>query len=80
MDDSENGIAMSKILTLEVGGTTIKATVLDCDGKLLQDYKKVPTPDHATPEKALEAIQKLIVNFPGYDKVSIGFPVILKKE
>jgi polyphosphate glucokinase len=79
MIDSENGTAIHKILTLDIGGTTIKATVLDCDGKLLQDYKKVPTPDHATPEMVLEAIQTLIVNFPSYDKVSIGFPGYIKK-
>jgi polyphosphate glucokinase len=79
MIDSENGTASYKILTLDIGGTAIKATVLDHEGKLLQDYKKVPTPDRATPEKVLEAIQKLIVNFPNYDKVSIGFPGYIKK-
>jgi polyphosphate glucokinase len=79
MVDSENGTAIDKILTLDIGGTTIKATVLDQAGKLLQDYKKVQTPDHATPDKVMEAIEKLIVDFPPYDRVSVGFPGYVKK-
>ena len=79
MIDSENGIAIDKILTIDIGGTTIKATVLDQAGKLLQDYKKVQTPDQATPEKVMEAIQTLIIDFPVYDRVSVGFPGYVKK-
>jgi polyphosphate glucokinase len=79
MMDSENGVAIDKILTLDIGGTTIKATVLDQAGKLLQDYKKVQTPDPATPEKVMEAIQQLIIDFPAYDRVSVGFPGYVSK-
>ena len=80
MNDSENGTSIdNKILTLDIGGTTIKATVLDPAGKQLQDYKKVQTPDHATPEKVIEAIQELIIDFPAYDRVSVGFPGYVKK-
>src|SRR5712672_1895886 len=74
MIDSENGTSIDKILTLDIGGTTIKATVLDQAGKLLQDYKKVQTPAPAAPEKVMEAIQKLIIDFPEYNRVSVGFP------
>ena len=79
MIDSENGAAIYKILTLDIGGTTIKATVLDQAGKLLQDYKKVQTPAPATPENVMEAIQKLIIDFPECDRVSVGFPGYVNK-
>lgn len=68
-----------KILALDIGGTNIKATVLDRDGKLLQKYKKVPTPKNATPDKVLEAIQTLVTGFQNYDKISVGFPGYVKK-
>jgi polyphosphate glucokinase len=77
--DSENGASIYKILTLDIGGTAIKATVLDHDGKLLQEYKKIPTPELATPAKVLDAIKKLIINFPSYNKISVGFPGYVKK-
>jgi len=79
MIDSENDTAEYKILTIDIGGTAIKASVLGYEGKLLQDYKKVQTPDPATPEKVIEAIQKLIIDFPEYDRVSVGFPGYVKK-
>jgi len=79
MIDSENDTAEYNILTIDIGGTTIKATVLDQAGKLLQDYRKVQTPEPATPEKVMEAIQELIIDFPEYDRVSVGFPGYVKK-
>jgi len=79
MIDSENDTAEYKILTIDIGGTAIKATVLDHDGKLLQDYRKVQTPEPATPEKVMAAIQKLIIDFQEYDRVSVGFPGYVKK-
>jgi len=79
MIDSENDTAEYNIMTIDIGGTTIKATVLDQAGKLLQDYRKVQTPEPATPEKVMEAIQELIIDFPEYDRVSVGFPGYVKK-
>lgn len=68
-----------RILTIDIGGSFIKATVLNQEGELLQDYEKVKTPDPATPQKVLELIQDLVAEFPNYDKVSVGFPGYLKK-
>ncbi|HKC34687.1 MAG TPA: ROK family protein [Chitinophagaceae bacterium] len=67
------------ILTIDIGGSFIKATVLSQQGELLQDYERVKTPEPATPQKVLEAIQNLISDLLDYDKISIGFPGYLKK-
>ncbi len=69
----------SKILTIDIGGSTIKGTVLDQDGKMIQDYKKLQTPEKPTPERVLETIQKLVKEFQDYDHVSVGFPGYIKK-
>ena len=67
------------ILTIDIGGSFIKATVLNQEGELLQDYKRIKTPDPATPQEVLEAIRNLVTDFQGYSKVSIGFPGYIKK-
>jgi len=72
-------MAHDKILSLDIGGSTIKATVLNSDGELLQDYAKVKTPNRATPENVLEAIETLVEGFQNYDKISVGFPGFVKK-
>ncbi len=79
MMDVENNIDNHKILSLDIGGSSIKATVLDKEGNLLQEYKKVPTPGDATPAAVLNAIQKLVTGFQHYDKISVGFPGYIKK-
>jgi polyphosphate glucokinase len=68
-----------RILAIDIGGSFIKATVLSQEGKLLKDYEKVKTPDSASPEKVIEAIQNLVKCFQSYDKVSVGFPGYIKK-
>lgn len=63
-----------RILSIDIGGSNIKATILDCQGALQNEYKKVPTPIPASPENVIEAIQELLKNFEGYNLVSVGFP------
>jgi len=67
------------ILTIDIGASFIKATVLNQLGELLQDYKRIKTPDPATPQKVLESIQNLVTGFQDYDKISVGFPGYIKK-
>ncbi len=68
-----------RILTIDIGGSFIKATVLNHEGELLRGYKKVKTPGLAPPEKIIEAIQNLVKDFHNYDMVSVGFPGFIKK-
>lgn len=67
-----------KILSIDIGGSNVKATLLDQDGKLLTDYKKTATPVPATPEKLIAVISGLAESLPGYDKISAGFPGYVK--
>jgi polyphosphate glucokinase len=67
------------ILTIDIGASFIKATVLNRAGELLQEYKRVKTPHPATPQKVLEWIQNLVTHFQDYDKISVGFPGYIKK-
>jgi polyphosphate glucokinase len=66
------------ILSIDIGGTSIKAATLDRDGKLQQEYKKLPTPSPATPENVLSSIKELVKDYT-YDKIAAGFPGYVKK-
>lgn len=61
-------------LAIDIGGSRIKATVLDANGKSLFSYQKIETPEIANPETTIAAIKTLIKDFPAFDKISIGFP------
>ncbi len=63
-----------KILSIDIGGSRIKATILDRDGKMLMEYAKKDTPASGDPEEILEAIYSLTASFQSYTKVSVGFP------
>ncbi len=63
-----------KILSIDIGGSNVKATLLNSDGKLLKPYEKIPTPPKASPVTLLAAIKELVKDFPAYDYISVGFP------
>jgi len=71
---------INSILAIDIGGTSVKATVLDMQGKQLVDYQKLPTPKPASPETILETIKTLVANFPPYDRISVGFPGYVKND
>lgn len=62
------------ILGIDVGGSHIKCTILNKAGEWQMDYKRVKTPQGATPESVLDTIRELVQGIPDYDKVSVGFP------
>ena len=71
--------AQLKILSIDIGGSSIKATILNNKGELKMDYNKIVTPSPANPENVIKAIKTLVEKFPAYDKVSVGFPGYVRK-
>lgn len=67
-----------KILTIDIGGSHIKATVLDKEGKFLKEYEREKTPSPPTPQKVIELIKGLASRFPEYNMVTAGFPGYVK--
>lgn len=63
-----------KILSIDIGGTLVKATILDYYGELQTEYKIIETPKPCTPEKLVGTIQNLVRGFHAFDKISVGFP------
>jgi polyphosphate glucokinase len=63
-----------KILSIDIGGSRIKATILDPDGNMLTDFQKIATPATPDPGNVIEAILELTRSFKEYHRVSVGFP------
>jgi polyphosphate glucokinase len=63
-----------KILSIDIGGSRVKATILDLEGNMLMDFQKIDTPPSPEPGNVLQAILTLTKDFQKYDRVSVGFP------
>lgn len=65
---------LQRILTIDIGGSHIKAATLNEKGELLTEYKKLDTPQPPSPENVVNTILELVKNFDEFQKVSVGFP------
>lgn len=66
-------------LSIDIGGTGLKASVLDAKGTMLVDRAHVDTPYPCTPKVMVEALSKLIQPLPAFDRVSVGFPGVVRE-
>lgn len=61
-------------LAVDVGGSGIKASVLDARGRPVTERVRVKTPQPAPPGVLVEAVADLASRLPDADRVSVGFP------
>jgi polyphosphate glucokinase len=66
------------VLAIDIGGSHVKATILNKKGELTMEYDKVETPMPSTPKNMMAAIKTLVKSFPPYNKISVGFPGYVK--
>lgn len=64
----------TNILAIDVGGTGLKAALVDTSAKFLSKRLRVKTPHHCKPAKMVSLLVDLVAPLKGYDHVSIGFP------
>ncbi|HTN20945.1 MAG TPA: ROK family protein [Pelobium sp.] len=67
------------ILVIDIGGSNVKATILNTKGEVIQDYQKMATPEKADPKSIVATIKTLTKKFPRYDKIAVGFPGFVKQ-
>ncbi len=65
-------------LAVDVGGTGLKASVLDSAGQMLVKQARVPTPYPCKPEILLTAITELAASLPRFDRIFTGFPGVIR--
>src|SRR5512146_2877158 len=67
-----------RTLAIDIGGTGIKAELLDVRGRPLTDRERIATPKNATPVQVMAIIGKLARTEGRFDRVSVGFPGVTK--
>ena len=68
----------ARTLGIDVGGTHIKAAVLDHAGAALDKPARIDTPVGSPPEAIVDTIADLVSPLPPFDRISIGFPGVVR--
>ncbi|MDB4939520.1 MAG: chromosome partitioning protein ParA [Labilithrix sp.] len=66
-----------RTLCIDIGGTGLKALVVDQRGEKLTERVRVETPKPATPETVVAALLALVKPLAPFDRVSVGFPGVV---
>jgi polyphosphate glucokinase len=61
-------------LAIDVGGTGLKASVLDTEGRKIVNRVRTKTPYPCPPRVLIRELDKLTHDLPRWDRVSVGFP------
>jgi polyphosphate glucokinase len=65
-------------LAIDIGGTRLKAGLLDPSGQLARGPNRTDTPVHATPEAVVDALLDLATPLGAFDRISVGFPGVVR--
>ena len=72
-----------RILAIDVGGTGLKAAIIDAHGKMQTERLRVATPHPCTPDQLVDALVKLVeplVEQHPPTRISIGFPGVVRNN
>lgn len=67
-----------RTLAVDVGGSHVKALVLDAAGATVSDRARVPTPHPCLPEVLVSTLSEMVTGLPSYGRVSVGFPGMVR--
>jgi polyphosphate glucokinase len=70
--------APKRILCIDVGGSGLKAAVISPQGKYLVKRHRIKTPKHRKPRQIVKVLADLVAPMGGFDRVTIGFPGVVK--
>ncbi|MBO0735202.1 MAG: ROK family protein [Alphaproteobacteria bacterium] len=68
-------MSQTRTLAIDIGGTGIKAALLDEAGAMIGKRRRTPTPRRpVTPELLVRAIDQVVKPLGTFDRISVGFP------
>jgi polyphosphate glucokinase len=65
-------------LAIDVGGTGLKASVLDATGTMEHARVRVDTPYPLSPARLVEELLNMVKDLPPFDRISVGFPGMVR--
>ena len=65
-------------MAIDIGGTGLKASVVDASGNLLVPRQRVATPYPCPPSVMLDALAELVEPLPPHNRIAIGFPGVVR--
>lgn len=68
------GTDQPRTLSIDIGGSGVKAAVLDHTGKIVGEKVRIQTPDPCPPDTLLDILVALVAPLGSFDRVSVGFP------
>jgi len=78
--EKRSSAARPRTLAIDIGGTHIKASVLDPAGKMLAPEVSEPTPHPTMPRALLGTVARLVDQLPAFERISAGFPGYVKRN
>ncbi len=66
-------------LAIDVGGTHLKAVILDPKAQMIAEEVVIDTPHPCPPKTFLKSVDKLLAELPDFDRVSVGFPGFVQR-
>jgi polyphosphate glucokinase len=67
-----------RTLAVDIGGSGLKALILDAAGKPITDRVRVPTEYPAPPDRLVGEVVDLVKDLGPYERVSVGFPGVVR--
>ena len=71
-------MAGKQTLAIDIGGTGLKASVLNEAGKMVTEKVRVDTPHPLTSKLLVETLAKLVEPLPRFQRISVGFPGLIR--
>ncbi|WP_428313281.1 ROK family protein [Hydrocarboniphaga sp.] len=68
------------ILAVDIGGSGLKAAVLDERGTMRSERVRIETPQPCPPDLLVASVAAMVQPLPAYDRISIGFPGVIRNR
>lgn len=65
-------------LAIDIGGSGLKATVLDAQGAPLCERVRIDTPVGSPPDAIVALLAELVRDLPDHDRIAVGFPGMVR--
>jgi len=68
------------ILAIDIGGTALKAALIDDHGHLRSERHRVATPRPCDPMQMVNELAILAAPLSGFDRIAVGFPGVIRND